>query len=272
MRSHIIYNGRLHSADTPIVSAEDGLTLYGLGVFETLLAQKGRVLLAEEHILRLRDAARCLQLTCPSDSELSEAMRSVLTANQLTEADAARVRITLSSPRDGASSWWVVATTPPLHPPLARVMSGPFVRNEKSPLAGMKTTHCGDSFLAHQKAKDLGVDELIFGNTQGDLCEGTWSNIFVKIAGQWFTPPVGSGCLPGIIRALALDLSRDLSLPISESSPSMRELERVESAFFSSSLRKIQPISEMDGRELEITEEIADLADLLEHRLCSKRG
>ena len=45
-----------------------------------------------------------------------------------------------------------------------------------------------------------GIDEFIYLNERNEVCEGTITNIFVKIAGQWLTPPLSSGCLPGVLR------------------------------------------------------------------------
>ena len=45
-----------------------------------------------------------------------------------------------------------------------------------------------------------GVDEFIYINERNEVCEGTITNIFVKVAGHWLTPPLSSGCLPGVLR------------------------------------------------------------------------
>ena len=45
-----------------------------------------------------------------------------------------------------------------------------------------------------------GIDEFIYLNERNEVCEGTITNIFVKIAGHWLTPPLTSGCLPGVLR------------------------------------------------------------------------
>ena len=45
-----------------------------------------------------------------------------------------------------------------------------------------------------------GIDELIYLNERSEVCEGTITNIFIRIAGQWLTPPLSSGCLPGVLR------------------------------------------------------------------------
>jgi para-aminobenzoate synthetase/4-amino-4-deoxychorismate lyase len=75
-----------------------------------------------------------------------------------------------------------------------------------------ETTSCKDCFLYHkttnrkfyndqfQEALSDGFDEVIFFNEKGELTEGAISNIFIKKDGQWFTPSVQSGLLPGIWR------------------------------------------------------------------------
>ena len=54
------------------------------------------------------------------------------------------------------------------------------------------------------RAKRHDATEAIFGNTRGDLCEGTGSNIFVVRDGVVSTPPVSDGPLAGITRGLVL--------------------------------------------------------------------
>ncbi len=45
-----------------------------------------------------------------------------------------------------------------------------------------------------------GIDEFIYLNERNEVCEGTITNIFVKKSSRWFTPPLSSGCLPGVLR------------------------------------------------------------------------
>ena len=49
------------------------------------------------------------------------------------------------------------------------------------------------------------LDELLFVNEKGEVCEGTITNVFVQLLdGDWITPPLKSGCLPGILRQIKL--------------------------------------------------------------------
>jgi branched-chain amino acid aminotransferase len=83
-------------------------------------------------------------------------------------------------------------------------------------------------------------------NTVGNLCEGSATNVFVGIDGVLCTPPLTSGCLPGVTRALVLAsgcgaVERDITFD---------ELDRAQEMFLTSSLRDIQPVTCLDGRAL----------------------
>jgi branched-chain amino acid aminotransferase len=83
------------------------------------------------------------------------------------------------------------------------------------------------------------------GNTAGRLCEGTATNVFVVLDGEIHTPPVASGCLPGITRALVVEWTgaRETDLPLDV-------LRRADEVFLTSSLRDVQALHRIDGREL----------------------
>ncbi|HEF4772408.1 aminodeoxychorismate synthase component I [Burkholderia multivorans] len=68
-----------------------------------------------------------------------------------------------------------------------------------------KTTRRADYDCAWQAAEALGGFDMLFVNERGELTEGGRSNLFVKLDGQWVTPPLASGVLPGVMRAVLLD-------------------------------------------------------------------
>ncbi len=68
-----------------------------------------------------------------------------------------------------------------------------------------KTSVRPDYNQALQLAKELGVFDLLFVNRNGELTEGARTNLFLKLKGRWYTPPISSGALPGVMRAVLLD-------------------------------------------------------------------
>lgn len=146
-------------------------------------------------------------------------------------------------------------------------MTVPFVRNERSALAGLKTINYGENVIAQRLAREAGADEALFGNTLDCLCEGTWSNIFVYHEGGFLTPPLDSGCLPGVTRALVLELCRGLGITVREAVLSMDRLAEIEAAFLTSSLREIQVISFLNGRPLSDPPGVAAIRDAYRKRV-----
>jgi 4-amino-4-deoxychorismate lyase len=79
-------------------------------------------------------------------------------------------------------------------------------RNAASGLSGCKTFAYGQAIQARREARAAGADEALLLSTSGELCCGASANLLVRRAGQWLTPPLTSGCLPGVMRQRALEL------------------------------------------------------------------
>ena len=91
--------------------------------------------------------------------------------------------------------------------------TAPLSPNSKSWVLGLSGSilSSSDPWLLHKSSNRVlydaerenlpdGIDEFIYLNERNEVCEGTITNIFVKIAGQRLTPPLSSGCLPGVLR------------------------------------------------------------------------
>ncbi|NLT71732.1 MAG: 4-amino-4-deoxychorismate lyase [Verrucomicrobiaceae bacterium] len=246
----LIHNGVLRAVADEVIALPDNALARGQGAFETFAARHGQLFRAHAHFERLHRTAALLELACPPDAEFVAATERLLAANELTGVARSRIRITLTSPAAGGPSWFVEAGAVPRRREQARVVTIPFVRNERGALAGLKTTNYGENVVAMRLAREAGADEALFGNTRDELCEGTWSNVFLYRDGTFLTPPLSSGCLPGVTRALVLDLGRALGLAMRETTIPLADLPSAEAAFLTSSLREIQTISAIDGRPL----------------------
>ncbi len=278
--SNLIHNGRPSHASEALVAVTDGAIRWGQGVFETLAVYQGRPFLAQAHLDRLRHAAARLDLHCPSDSILLNAMDSVLDSGGMRVAERSRLRITLTSPdhrrpdtsSTAPESWFVEASPCPDYRERTSVITVPFVRNERSALAGLKTINYGDNVIAQRLSREAGVDEALFGNTRDCLCEGTWSNIFVYHEGGFLTPPLDSGCLPGVTRALVLELCRGLGITVREADLPMDRLAEVGAAFLTSSLREIQVISSLNDRPMSDPPGVAAIREAYRKRVEAECG
>ncbi|MEU1227584.1 aminodeoxychorismate lyase [Streptomyces sp. NPDC005828] len=243
-------NGGLYDAETARVSVLDhGLTV-GDGIFETVKAERGETFALALHLERLTRSAQGLGLPDPDLDEVRRACAAVLEANPM---ELGRLRITytgglspLGSERGDAGASLVVALGETgRRPDSTAVVTVPWTRNERGALTGLKTTSYAENVVALARAREEGASEALFANTVGQLCEGTGSNVFVVVDGRILTPPVSSGCLAGITRALAVEWTgaEETDLPF-------EVLESADEIFLTSTLRDVQAVHRVDGREL----------------------
>jgi branched-chain amino acid aminotransferase len=255
-------DGGLVSPGEPSVRAHDhGLTV-GDGVFETCVVRDGQPFALTRHLRRLATSAKGLGLPAPDDARLREAAAAVLADRERRDGVPlahGRLRITLTggagplgSGRDDTPATLLVLASPVPRPEASTAVHVvPWVRNERSAVAGLKTTSYAENVVALARAHDHGASEAIFANTRGELCEGTGSNVVVVLDGQAVTPPLESGCLAGITRELLLEWAAADGVVIQERAVGMSELARAAEVLLTSSTRDVQPVHRVDDRQLE---------------------
>ncbi|MEU6667795.1 aminodeoxychorismate lyase [Streptomyces sp. NPDC046727] len=243
-------DGGLRDLESARVSVLDhGLTV-GDGVFETVKAVDGEPFALTRHLDRLTRSARGLGLPDPDHDEVRRACTAVLEANPMPLG---RLRITytgghgpLGAGRGEHGTTLVVAVGETTgRPDSTAVITVPWTRNERGALTGVKTTSYAENIVALARAHQHGASEALFGNTVGQLCEGTGSNVFVVLDGEIHTPPLASGCLPGITRDLVIEWTdaQETDLPLDV-------LRHADEIFLTSTLRDVQAVHRVDDREL----------------------
>jgi branched-chain amino acid aminotransferase len=245
-------NGTVVEAGEALVSAFDhGLTV-GDGVFETAKVVDGVPFALTRHLERLVASARGLGLPEPGLDLVRHAVEETLTENDTTAPLRLRITYTggispLGSDRGDGTPTLVVAVAPMRDWPVSSaVATVPWTRNERSATAGLKTTSYAENVVALAHAHANGAAEALLANTAGNLCEGTGSNVFVVLDGELVTPPLSSGCLAGVTRALLLEWSEVVERDIA-----MSELTRAEEMFLTSSTRDVHGVHAVDGRPME---------------------
>ena len=241
--------GRVVEAAEAYVSAHDhGLTV-GDGVFETLKVVDGVPFALTRHLARLRASADGLGLAAPPDAEARAAVAELLSAHGAGEVGRLRITVTggvgpAGSERGDAPPTLLVTVGPPtVWPVTADVVVVPWPRNERSAVAGLKTTSYAENVVALHEAKRQGAAEALFLDTQGRLSEGTGSNVFVAWNGSLFTPSPASGCLAGITRGLVLEWTGAQEADLDRS-----VLAEADEVFLTSSTRDVLAVAHVDGR------------------------
>ena len=241
-------NGALLDDEATVSPLDHGLTT-GDGVFETIKVENGRPFAVRRHLERLVRSAVGLGLPAPDVAAIETGIEAVVEPGM----QFARLRITytggvspLSSDR-GTSGPTILIATQEIERPSATsaIVTVPWVRNERSAVAGLKTTSYAENVRALAYAKERGGSEAIFANTIGNLAEGTGANIFCVYDGELVTPTLDSGALAGVTRGLILEwfggVERDVPL---------EQLFQAEEIFLTSTTRDVQGIHRVDDREL----------------------
>lgn len=256
--------GRLRTPDEPIATAVDhGLTV-GDGVFETCAVYGGRAFALTRHLRRLARSARGLGLDDPDEDAIRAGVDAVLAA---ADPDVGRLRITVTAgpgplgsnrAEPGATRQTVlVLAGPSTRTEVSRVVRVPWVRNERSAVAGLKTISYAENVVALAEAHRQGADEALLANTVGELCEGTGSNVLVERGGELVTPSLASGCLAGVTRELLLEWAAEVGLPVREAHAGelpFTVLDEIAAGdgrlALSGSVRNVVPVVSLDGRDI----------------------
>jgi branched-chain amino acid aminotransferase len=244
------------SAAEPLATAADRGLRAGLGLFETILCLDGRPVAWDRHLARLAASAARFGIRCPASRELRAALDQVLAADALA-AKRTRARITLTggpgpldlTPGSAPLAWLEAAAT---DPPAASATAAlcPWTRNERDPLAGHKCTSYAGNLVARAWAARHSLDEPLFPNTRGELCEGATTNVFFVLDGIVRTPLVTTGCLPGVTRGIVLELARAHGVPAEEGEFAAARLTDASEVFLTSATRGIQPLGRCGNRDL----------------------
>lgn len=259
-------DGRLRDPAEPVLPGTDAGFTTGLGVFETCAVRSGRAFALSRHLARLAASLRALDLPPVPEQDVREAVTAVLGAGG---PEVGRLRVTVGAGVPSGRPSLVVAAGPaPVRGP-AHVVRSRWVRNERSPLAGHKSTSYAADVLALAAATSAGGNEALLANTRGELCEGTGSNVFVERDGELLTPATASGCLPGVTRALVLEWAEEAGLPVREAHEGelpwsvVEDLRRGEAGMaLSGSLRGFAAVAVVEGTEVAagpLTERVAAL-------------
>jgi branched-chain amino acid aminotransferase len=257
----IYVDGELLPQEQAKISVFDHGLLYGDGVFEGIRVYNGRVFRLPEHLKRLYDGARALQLSIPLDeAEMTEAILETLRANQLRDA---YIRLVVTrgvgdlglDPRKCPKpTVIIIAASIVLYPEQyytegLEVITCTTRRNDPTALdAGIKSLNYLNNILAKIETIHAGVPEGIMLSTEGYVAECTGDNIFLVRDGCMLTPPLHIGNLAGITRQVAIELAENEGICTREELLRMKEVYCADECFLTGTAAELIPVIKVDGR------------------------
>ncbi len=240
----MILDGTLIASPQKTLESFSPGKLRGRGVFETMLAQEGKIYALDEHLQRLDRGLKVLNLTRPcAVKKLKEYLRATLSANRLKTA---RLRLTVW--RDQGRDRICTIALP--HRPIPEFR---YRRGMKAGLAvferklfpkekRIKSIEYLPYLRAYQKAVRRGYEEMVLLNRDGFLMEGSRSNLFFISYGILYTPALACGCLKGITRQTVIGLARRMGLKVLSVKAKPQKLWEAQEAFLTNSVMGIMPL------------------------------
>ncbi len=265
----IVYvDGSFVNEEEAKVSVFDHGFLYGDGVFEGIKAYDGRIFALDEHVDRFFESAQSIQLTLPlSRSEMKKAIIETVRRNNLKDAYirpvASRGKGSLGlDPRSCKKATVVIIVDAEIRHPEdtggislsqkgIKVITSAFRRNGPDVLSPrVKSTNYLNNILAKLQANAVGVQDAIFLNGQGYVCELTGDNLFMVKNSRVLTPPLWFGILDGITRRVILRLAREMGLEAAEEPLTLHDLYTSDECFCTATRVEVLPIVWVDGRQI----------------------
>jgi branched-subunit amino acid aminotransferase/4-amino-4-deoxychorismate lyase len=259
MEDIVLLNDRFLARGEASVPVDDGAFLHGAGLFETMRAENGCVFRLESHLRRLMRSAE--QLLFPLERERlpsGDRFAELLRRNEVTRG---RVRLTVTagamrgpeaepSPTVCATASGAADFPEEFYRDGVAVLVSRYRTSPSDPLAGHKTTNYLPRLLALRAAQTQRCAEALWFTTENLLAEGSITNVFVVRDGTVLTPRRETPVLPGIARAVVLELCREASIPTDERALNINELLDADEVFLTNSIMQVLPVIRVERKDI----------------------
>lgn len=257
MHRFVFHNDRIQPLEEVRLSPGQAGLLNGWGLFTTSRINDGRPFAWERHWKRLQTDAARIGMPFPFDREqVRKWLEDLLRSNQVGVGLA---RVYMIHNKIGA--WSGSESMPEMD---LLMFSGPMPsrvgptnltiqkhgRNGGNPLANVKVISWLYNIWVVEEAHKQGFDEALLLNERDEVTECAAANFFCVRGGVVYTPPLSSGCLPGVSREILLEeVGQAAGVSISEKALTLKEVLEAEEIFISSTSRDVQPVNQIDERK-----------------------
>jgi len=257
----IYVNGQIVPKAQAMVTVYDSGFMLGDGVWEGLRLYNNRWAFADEHIDRLFEAAKAIDLDLRlSKSQILQALLDTQSANGMTSDAHARLMVTRgvktrpfqhpSLSRSGPTMVIIMEHSKPRLPRPIRLATVPHMRGlpmtQDPKLNSHSKLNCILACIAAEKA---GADEALMLDVHGFVNTTNACNVFIVRKGQLWTS-TGDYCMNGITRQKVIDLCRANDIPVSERNYSLVDTYSADEAFLTGTFGAQTPVGSIDGRQI----------------------
>ena len=256
----VFLNNKIVDSDKACISPADCGFLYGMGIFETMRADNGKVFALDDHLDRLLNSTTTLEVEHVFDKAyLTEAVKETLDANKLENA---RIRLTLTagptpnSPDDNAEPTLLITASPFAPYPQEYYDNGVTVtlsdirQSVTDPTSFHKTTNFFPRLIALNAAHKRQAVESLWFTDDGRLAEGCVSNVFLVKDSVLYTPKADTPIMPGIARKHILGLAKSEGIKAEEKDLDINDLLTANEVFLSNVIMTAMPVTAIEAHEV----------------------
>jgi branched-chain amino acid aminotransferase len=262
MHRYLLHNDDIREAgDHDLAPGQVGL-LSGWGIFSTLRVYDGVMFAWERHWKRMQTDALRMRVPFPAEPQwLESRLQRLIEANQQEQPNHvlnATLRVVVVRNRGGifegpgiTRNFDVIAFTvdPVKWPASMKLGVVAHGRHAASEFAGTKYISWAENLTRYERAHEQGLDEVVLLNERGEVSECTSANIFIVEAGgnRVWTPPLSSGCLAGVTRAVLLEEVKIPGVTIGEKNLVPADLSAADEVFVTSTTRELLPVASIES-------------------------
>ncbi|MFC1655461.1 aminotransferase class IV [Patescibacteria group bacterium] len=245
----VYLNGKIVSKKDANISVCDNGFLYGDAIFETMRTVNGKLWLLNEHLKRLRQSARILGIRVPlTNAQLTNLISRLQKKNGHKES---RIRITISRGCNGfdfttcKKPTFLIEVNKLKLPPRKIYIEGVSAITYKieRPIPEFKSNSMLPSIMAIREAKKKKAFEAFMIDRNGNVTEGSTSNVFIVKKGKIITPK--DGILKGTVRNFIMKKTATKEVNIS-----LKKLHGADEVFLTSSIKSAVPVVKIDGKKI----------------------
>ncbi len=257
----IYVNGQIVPKQDAKISVYDSGFMLGDGVWEGLRLYNGRWAFLDDHLDRLFEAAKAIDLDIGLTREgVVEALENLRAANQMETDAHARLMVTRgvktrpfqhpSLSRSGPTVVIILEHSKPKIPRPIRLATVPHMRGlpmtQDPKLNSHSKLNCILACIAAEKA---GADEALMLDVHGFVNTTNACNFFIVRKGAVWTS-TGDYCMNGITRQKVIDLCRANAIPVFERNFSLVDTYGADEAFLTGTFGAQTPVGSIDGRQI----------------------
>ena len=249
-------DGKLVDKDEAKVSVFDHATLYGDGCFEGIRFYSNKVFRLEEHIVRLFNSMRYLNINLPwSFEEVCKATEETVAASGM-EDGYIRLVVTrgvgdlgLNPANCPKPNMFIIVQNIALYPKAMyekglSMITSSFRRPNADVLCQQVKSL---NYLAKMEAVRMGAGEALMLNQRGNVAECTGDNIFIVANGVVKTPPLTESALGGITRHAVMDICAELGIPCVEAVMNRFDILSADECFLTGTAAEVIAATSLDG-------------------------